>query len=520
MTTDVQPGSLEVRGIDVPPSLAGSVTALPRRRKQAGGGGWKLVFSAMFVVVTGYLVMDRLGWLPGNAADLESTKVLVATVKRGDFEAFITETGDVESSDNVEIVCELEAPPGAAGTRILEVVVEGTIVKKGDFLIAFDDTALKQRLIDQETLVATDAASVIEAKSELEKAAQSLNEYTDGTYLVERETFEAEVLTAESLVKSHTDQLVHLQKMYRKGFVSRLQMETQQENVQIAAKGVRVAQIKLDALQKYTRAKNVAAFTADIAKQRAFLKAAERKLDLSKNKLTELNEQMVNCRILAPKPGQVVYANDYERRENVVIEEGAEIRKRQVVLRLPDPKQMRIAAKINDGKLNRIRLGNTVRIVLDVDPDLPLTGKLSEINPFPFPRRWHGAPIEYGARIEVNKPPQSLRPGQRAKVHIFVAHQENALQAPIQSVVERDGKHYCLVRDKSKTWHLRQVTVGPNNDSFVVVESGLSVGDVVAITPDVLWEDSNRDIPEPGIPGPDKPDDPAAPASGVARTGP
>ena len=124
----------------------------------------------------------------------------------------------------------------------------------------------------------------------------------------------------------------HLRKMYRKGFVSRLQLETQRENVEIANKSVRVAEIKLESLLKFTRAKSVAAFTADIAKQQAILTAAQRKLDLSRQKLADLTNQKANCRILAPKAGQVVYANDYERRENVVIEEGAEIRQRQVVL--------------------------------------------------------------------------------------------------------------------------------------------------------------------------------------------
>jgi len=483
---------------------------LPRRRRN---GGWlKMAISLSVVAALGYLVFDQLAGSDDGSA--EESEVLVHEIEMSDFEAFITESGDVESSDNLEIICELEAPPGSAGTRILELVAEGTIVEEGEFLIAFDDTALKQRLIDQETLVATDDAAVIEAQSEYQKADQTLKEYVYGTFLVEKETFEADLLAAQSLVKSHTDQLVHFQKMFRKGFVSRLQFETQAENVEIANKSVRVAEIKLLALQKYTRAKFVAEYTAEIAKRTAFLKAARRKLDLSQQKLAELNQQKASCRILAPKAGQVVYANDYERRENVVIEEGSEIRKQQVVLRLPDPTQMRIAAKINDSKLNRIEIGDSVRIVLDVDPDLKLEGELAEINPFPFPRRWHGAPIEYGAKIKVKNPPRSLRPGQRAKVHIFVAHRNNVLQAPIQSVVERDGKHYCLVRDRTRAWQLRRVTVGPNNDSFVVVEKGLAVGDVVAINPDLLWEDTNRDIPEPGkAPQPSTSGD-------VARTGP
>ena len=113
----------------------------------------------------------------------------------------------------------------------------------------------------------------------------------------------------------------------------------------------------------------------------------------------------------------------------------------------------------------------------------------------------------------MKNPPKSLRPGQRAKVHIFVDSQPDVLQAPIQSVVERDGKYYCLVKRDDRTWQLREVEVGSNNDSFVVVEKGLAVGDQVALNPELLWEDSTRDIPEPGK-------DAAPEAADVARTGP
>jgi len=70
------------------------------------------------------------------------------------------------------------------------------------------------------------------------------------------------------------------------------------------------------------------------------------------------------------------------------------------------------------------------------------------------------------------------------------------------------------VRSRKPTWELRQVTVGPNNDSFVVVETGLKVGDEVAINPELLWDDSAGDIPEPG-------QDSSPPgAADVVRTGP
>ena len=62
---------------------------------------------------------------------------LTYSVTRLDFEAFVTETGDVASASNREVRCEVEAR-GAAGTTIIKIVEEGTSVQTGDFIVMFD----------------------------------------------------------------------------------------------------------------------------------------------------------------------------------------------------------------------------------------------------------------------------------------------------------------------------------------------------------------------------------------------
>ena len=66
------------------------------------------------------------------------------------------------------------------------------------------------------------------------------------------------------------------------------------------------------------------------------------------NLLQEIEEQIAKCTILAPQDGQVVYANESDRRGNseVIIEPGVAVRERQVIVRLPNPEYMQVAAKI------------------------------------------------------------------------------------------------------------------------------------------------------------------------------
>ncbi len=123
-----------------------------------------------------------------------------------------------------------------------------------------------------------------------------------------------------------------------------------------------------------------------------------------------------------------------------------------------------------------------------MNPDLPVRAVVSKINPFPYPRQWYGGPIEYGVEIRIVDPPAELTPGQRAKIKIFVEKSENVVQVPIQSIVERSGSHYCLIRSIEGIWITRKVSIGSNNGSFVVLHDGVGDGEQVALNPDLLWD--------------------------------
>ena len=92
-----------------------------------------------------------------QATEESEQTVLLHTVERGDFEAFITEPGDVASSSNVEVRCRVKSL-GSPGTPILKICEEGTNVKEGDFLVQFDDSVLQSDLLAQQIVVANDKA--------------------------------------------------------------------------------------------------------------------------------------------------------------------------------------------------------------------------------------------------------------------------------------------------------------------------------------------------------------------------
>lgn len=454
----------------------------------------KLAVLLTICTAAGFYFFNTFGDSKDASAEADLTEVLVHTVERGEFVSFVTESGDLESASNVEVRCEVKSAGVGGATTILEIVEEGTLVEEGDLLVQFDDAALQLSLMQQEIVVATDQAARIQAQSDLNQAKQALIEYELGTYVAEKKRLEGVQFQAELTLRDAENSLDHTRRMVKKGYRTQLQLNADQKALELARNAVDLAQINLDVLIDFTCPKMLTEFKAEIEKQEAYLTAAKYTEQLTLQRRDELAEQVRNCRIMAPSIGQVIYANDYKRRDAVVIEEGAQMREGQVIIRLPDPQNMQVDVRINDSKINQLEIGDPAEIVLDVDPELEIRGELAEIAPFPYPRSWVGAPIEYGAVVRVLNPPPNLRPGMRAKVHIYVERQADVLQVPVQSVIGRGEGHFCLIKDTQEKWDVRQLAVGANNDSFVVVDTGLMVGDQIALNPDLIWDDVADDF--------------------------
>jgi RND family efflux transporter MFP subunit len=253
---------------------------------------------------------------------------------------------------------------------------------------------------------------------------------------------------------------------------------------QKAEKDLDAAKKKLDVLQNYTRRKMEVQFQADIDTAKAKCDAAKATYNLDESRLKQISEQIQKCTIKAKQPGQVVYANITERfGQETIIEEGTIVRERQVIIRLPNPEKMQVKVKVNEAKVALVRPGMPARIRLDAYPDAELEGVVESVGEYPAPGMWWAANVkEYDTIVKILKSPVDLRPGYTADVTILIAQESDVLLLPVQAVLESGGENYCVVSSQSG-FEARKVTVGPNNDEFVVVREGLDEGDAVVGSP-------------------------------------
>jgi RND family efflux transporter MFP subunit len=403
---------------------------------------------------------------------------------RGDFVASVNEAGDIESSVNVEIRCEVKSK-GSPGTAILEIIPEGTMVTKGQFICQLDDSVLQDELTLQRISVAEDKASLIQAESDLDTARRILVEFENGLYDQEVARLQAEIATAEEGVRRAAEFRRHSENLSRKGYRTKTQLEADKFAEEKAKLDLALAKQNLDVYRDFTKDRMIAEFKAEIKKQEANVEATQYTVELSRSREGELEEEVANCRITAPVDGMVVYANENDRRGDAsfVIEEGALIRDGQPIVMLPDPNQMQVRTKVNDSKINRVSVGDECLVRVDTDPEKPVKGKVKKIASFPLPRRWYQAPIEYEVFVEITEITELIRPGLRGKVEMFTERISDVVQAPLSSIVRHEDEYFVFVK-KGPNVDARKVEIGVNNDKFIVIKDGLDVGEQVLVDAD------------------------------------
>ena len=144
---------------------------------------------------------------------------------------------------------------------------------------------------------------------------------------------------------------------------------------------------------------------------------------------------------------------------------------------------MRVIAKVHESRVSRVQPEMPVDVVLEAAPDQKLRGKVQSVSEYPLPSiSVYMAHIkEYEVAIEILDPPPGLRPGMTAEVSILVESRSEALQVPLQAVIEREGKSFCAVLKGEEMLETREVRIGSANEESVILQSGVQAGEEVVL---------------------------------------
>ncbi len=440
----------------------------------------KIVWIAsLFALCAAAAMLNSKKAAPTRKSTLPAAPMSVAAAS-APFLQEVIERGEVGSSSNVEIRCQVQSK-ALTGTPIIQIVPEGTYVQEGDFLVKLDDSGLQADLVQQQIACNSSRALEVEGRTDFEAAKLALEEYQSGTFLQDEGLVEGERFVARENMRRAEEYLRYSLRLAERGYVTDVQLEADRFSVEKARKELENSTKKLEVLHRYTRTKTVNRLKANVETAEARMRARENSHNLDEERLKSLEDQLSKCVITAPTSGQVVYAN--LPTGDPIIAEGKPVRERQIIIRLPDPKRMQVVARINESRIDRVRVGMPSRIRLDAFPNTVLIGTVRSVSEYPLPAASPYSTVkEYGAEVTIDEAPPGARSGMTAQVSIEVERQESALQIPVQSVLERGKRLFCIV-DNGEELTAREVRVGSANEQSVVIAEGLDAGEQVVLAP-------------------------------------
>ncbi len=260
---------------------------------------------------------------------------------------------------------------------------------------------------------------VEQANSLLEVAQITLKEYRDGVYPQDLQLVRQYIQTCQ-LEKDRLERNLQWSRdMQKKNFRTSLQVNGDRLAYEQATIALAEAEGMLDRLVKQTGPKIIKALEANVRAIQSDKLTQDASFSLEDQRLKRLRKNIEHCIVRAPGDGIVVFVNQSDRwgMATTTIDEGVTLRQDQPIFSLPDPKRMRVKARVNESKVSMIHTGQRVAVTVDAFPNRPLRGTVGEITAINTPLNASDVRVYY-ANVEIDNEFDELRPGLSAEVRV------------------------------------------------------------------------------------------------------
>jgi len=361
---------------------------------------------------------------------------------RGDLVSEIEFSGALKAVDS-----SILSPPPIPDVwefKIVSLATEGSDIRKGTPVIAFDTSALVRELEQK--------------KAERDSAASDI-EKTTGDLSLQREKDAFALAEAEARLRKIA-----------------LKLEVPGELV--ATNDRRLSEIDGEIARKeieYLREKAVAADQA--ARERlAALRTQEKG---AADGVRDTEQRIAQMALKAPRDGTVIYTTDWRGEKRKV---GDSTWRGRPIVEIPDLSTMFGAGEVDEPDAGRVALGQPVRLRLDAHPDDEFTGRIARFAKA-VGRRSPKNPLKVlQVEVRLDRTDRGrMRPGMRFRGIIERERIRGAVLLPLEAVVTAGGRTFVLRHGLGSTTRV-PVETGARNSRFVQIVRGLSPGDSVRLS--------------------------------------
>jgi HlyD family secretion protein len=394
----------------------------------------RLVATAVGAVLLALLAVVWIGRLR------RPTDVPTLVVSKAAFERRVVAEGNLEAADATPVT----APVNAQGQlKVAWLIPDGTPVKTGDVVVRFDPSEMERSLRDGESdeTAAKSRISGMRADTggairNLERDGALAREELQGAdrYKIE----DPQIFSKQEIIRSEIDRTLATKRIATSDAVRSIRQD--------------VAKVDLDLL--------------DIERRKAGIA-----IDRASKGLEALE-------IKAPHDGILVYKRDWR---GEIAKVGDALWAGQPVGEIPNLKTMQARVYVLEADAGGLAPGLPATVVVEAHPTNEYKAKIKKVDTL-AKRRTGWIPVQYfGATLELAATdPAVMKPGQRVRAVLALDARADAISIPRNAIFEKDGKKIVYKRSGAE-FTPAEVTVGPAAVGRVVVETGLAVGDEIAL---------------------------------------
>ena len=365
-------------------------------------------------------------------------------VKTGALDAIIESVGEVQGEKATEVNIPMAIRDRELRIweiKIVDMVPEGKIVKKGDYIVQLDQTNISNQMRDR-----------MQAKERAD--ADLKNAIIDSTVLL---TQKREEIT-NSLLDLEYNKIDLEQSVY--------ESEAYQRKAHVA---YQKAEIALDKKRR------------DYSLERNRVKMRVQRLEHRVKELGDLITRFQMAlrltRITTPEDGIVMPGKNWDGTKYAKDDEISVWR--PLIATLPDMSTVISETYIKEIDISKISKGDSVSITIDALPDKNYKGEVVHIASIGEDHKGFDMKV-FKVIIRFDESDSDLKPGMTCNNNIIVSRYENAILTPLQSVFTEDKTRFVYLKKGSKI--IRQtIELGAENNENVVVLKGLDEGDRVLL---------------------------------------
>ncbi len=224
----------------------------------------------------------------------------------------------------------------------------------------------------------------------------------------------------------------------------------------------------------------------------------------AKASLDKAEDDLYKTTIYAPLTGRVTALN---AEEGEVVVSGTMNNPGSVIGTISDLSEILAEVDVDETEVALLEVGQQATVHVEALLDREFSGRVVEIGSSGFQRAGNPDVTFFKAKVLLDAPDATLRPGMSTRVEIVTAESANALVVPVQSVVERhplgeDGEadddaeevDVVFVVEDARSVQ-RPVETGLADITHIEVLSGLEEGDSVVMGPYRSLKDLEHDEP-------------------------